>query len=140
MNRIEFCDLLLTERQKAGASLYFVQKKMRLTFQQAKRIESGENNFNLNKAIEFLSALNCVIELKNAVDSFYIRDYSSFVKWLIDTRTGRYSQRTLAEAAQCSCISIANTECKKSVVSIDVFLKIVNVLGFTVNFASTNNE
>lgn len=136
MNRIEFCRILLNERKKQEISLYSVQKQMGLTFQQAKRIESGENNFNLNKAIDFLAAINCIIKLKKNKVNYVVRDYDSFVKWLVDTRKGM-TQRDLATQAGCSYAVIANVEQGRNIISIDVFIKIVEALDYEIQVVSS---
>lgn len=132
MNRFEFCALLSKEREKKGLSLYSIQKKMGLTFQQVKRIETGENNFNVEKAIEFINAMESTIVLITSDNRYLVNEYSFLVDVLIKLRDGQYSQRALAEAVHCSYISIANTESGKSVISIDLLLKILSVFNVTI--------
>ena len=136
MNRTEFCEMMAQARQSHNCSLYAIQKKMNLIFRDVKRIETGEHNFNLIKAIDFLAAFNGVVELSNGNDSFTINNYPAFIEWLINTRTQNYTQRTLAEVVGCTYVTIANIERQKTVLSIDTFLKLMDVLGYTIKITS----
>ena len=42
-------------------------------------------------------------------------------------------QRALAKEIECAPLTIANIERKETIISIDTFLKIVDVLGCTIN-------
>ena len=137
MNRAEFCEMMAQARQSHSCSLYAIQKKMNLIFRDVKRIETGEHNFNLIKAIDFLAAFNSAVELSNDNESFVINNYPSFVERLINIRTSNnHTLRSLADAAGCSYAAIANTERQRSVLSIDVFLKLMDVLGYTIKITS----
>lgn len=130
MNREEFCQMLLNTRLEKKISLYAVQKNMGLTFQQAKRIEIGENNFNLNKAIDYLSSVDSWIQLRKNKKKYPILKYQDAIDWLMKSRDGVYSQRSLTQNIGLSNGAIRNIESGKSRMSIDIFLKLVDTFGF----------
>ena len=132
MNREEFCKILRECRQQSGKIMKIIGFELNMLPGDIYRLEKGGNNFAFDKAIEFLKVMGCVIKLHNQKDIFYITDYFAFVEFLITTRSIKYSQRSLSELAQCSYVAIANIERKKNVMRIDIFLKIVDVLGYTV--------
>ena len=137
MNRTEFCEMLQAQRKQSGVLAKQICFAMNTMPTDIYRIEKGHSNTNLNKIIDFLKATNGAIELSNGNNCFAINDYSSFIEWLINIRTSNnYTQRSLADAAGCSYAAIANTERQNNVLSIDVFLKLMDVLGYTIKITS----
>ena len=137
MNRTEFCEMMQTHRKQSGVPAKQICFAMNTMPTDIYRIEKGYSNTNLNKIIDFLKATNGAIELSNDNDCFVINDYSSFIEWLINIRTSNnYTQRSLADAAGCSYAAIANTERQNNVLSIDVFLKLMDVLGYTIKITN----
>lgn len=133
MDRIEFCEMMSVERNNRNVSIYSIQNKMGIQFGCAQRIGKGKHNFNLNKAIDFIAAFNCAIELQNDEMCFVVNDYLSFIEWFIKIRNAQnYTQRTLAEAVGYTHVTIANIERKKTILPIDTFLKLMDVLGYTI--------
>ena len=137
MNRTEFCEMAQAHRKQSGVPAKQICFAMNTMPTDIYRIEKGYSNTNLNKIIDFLKATNGAIELSNDNDCFVIDNYSSFVEWLINIRTSNnYTQRSLADAAGCSYAAIANTERQNNVLSIDVFLKLMGVLGYTIKITN----
>lgn len=135
MNREEFCQMLLNTRLEKNISLYAVQKNMGLTFQQAKRIEIGENNFNLNKAIDYLSSVESWIQLRKNKKKYSILKYQDAIDWLMKSREGIYSQRLLTKKIGCGEGTIRKIESGKSIMSIDMFLRFVDEFEFYIEIA-----
>ena len=130
MNRSEFSNLLLMERERKGKSLYFIQQRLGALYHQVKYIETGGHSFNIVKAIDYLKAIDSIIALSNGQNKFSIDDYDVFIDWLKNTRQEAMSQRLLAQKIGCSYAAIANAEVKKCIMSIDMFLKVIEALGY----------
>lgn len=130
MNRSEFSNLLLKERERKGKSLYSIQQQLDALYHQVKYIETGGHSFNIVKAIDYLKAIDSTITLSNGQNVFTIHDYHSFIDWLKNTRQEIMSQRSLAQKIGCSYAAIANAEVKKSIMGIDMFLKVIEALGY----------
>lgn len=137
MNRAEFCEMIQTHRKRSGVPAKQICFAMNTMPTDIYRIEKGYSNTNLNKIIDFLKATNGAIELSNNDDKYTINSYPTFVGWLINIRTSNnYTQRSLADAAGCSYAAIANVERQNNVLSIDTFLKLMDVLGYTIKITS----
>jgi DNA-binding XRE family transcriptional regulator len=95
------------------------------------RLEKGSHSFSVKKAIEYLNATGHVIEL----DGKYpvsLKSYDLFPLWLTKARE-QIKQSELARLTGITLATITNAESGKNVINIDYFLKIVEVLRYTVN-------
>jgi DNA-binding XRE family transcriptional regulator len=106
------------------------------------RLESEKNNSSLDKVIQYLNAINLKISLvnKKTNERFLISQYKDVINWLTNSRKPDYTQRSLAEKVSCSYIAIAHIESEKSVVSVDIFLRLVDSLGFEVELSPISNK
>ena len=132
MNREEFCKILRECRQQSEKTMKEIGFELNMLPGDIYRLEKGGNNFAFDKAIDFLKTVECVIKLQNGKSLFIVSDYELLIKWIVAVRAKKYSQRSLAEAATCSYVAIANIERRKNIMRIDIFLKIVDALGYTV--------
>ena len=133
MNREEFCKILRVCRQQSGYKIKEMCFKLNTMPTDIYRLEGGTNNFLLNRIMDYLSTVGYVICLQDVKSNkLMLVNYDMVVEWLIHARTGKYSQRALAEQIGRSYVTIANVERNKTNMSIDIFLKIVDVLGYTV--------
>ena len=132
MNREEFCKILRECRQQSGKIMKTIGFELNMLPRDIYRLEKGVNNFSLNKAIDFLSVMEHAISLKNNDVEFVVENYNAFITWMVNERSGKFSQRALANAIDGSYTNIANIEVGKTAMSIDTFFKIVDVLGYTV--------
>lgn len=102
------------------------------TFLQLQRLESASNNFNMSLVFRYLVSVETVLVLYNDNNSCALQEYDEYITWLANTRKSLYSLRKLAEIANCSYSAIANVERGKTVISIDLFLKLADSLGYTI--------
>ncbi|NDV64014.1 helix-turn-helix transcriptional regulator [Bacteroides sp. 224] len=138
MLRQEFCDKCKQLREEVTkVSLNEVWRRSGFQPMQTKRLERGVNNFNMNNAISYLSAIEVQMKLKDSKKNtvVLIKEYKSIVNWLVKYRKLEFTQRSLAENIECSHITIANIESEKSIVSIDIFLRLVYALRFEVELS-----
>ena len=130
MDRKEFCVLMAKAKQESGRGTSDISFDMKMLLPTLRRFEKGEHNFNLKKIMEYLQVINAHIQ----IDKNIIADYENLLAWLVDIRkTHSLSQRALAKEIECAPLTIANIERKETIISIDTFLKIVDVLGCTIN-------
>lgn len=132
MDRLEFCQQLVQARENVGVSKNEQCRRTGVAFKQLQLLESKPNNFAINKAIDYLTAIGCSLVISNGKQAVSINYASDFSDWLKDARHGKFSQRALADAVGCVYPTIANIERGKTIVTIDTFLKIIDVLGYTV--------
>ncbi len=132
MNRNDFCSLMEQAKRKSGITTTEISFSMKMLLPTLRRFEKGEHNFNLQKVIDYLGVLNAGIVLMSGNKKTYCKTYNQLIDWLVNARTGKFSQRQLADAIGASYVMIARIESKKSNLTIDVFLKIANVLGYNI--------
>lgn len=133
MNRQEFCELMAQAKKRSGIGT----KELSLRIQQPptiiRRFERGLNNFNLAKVVEYLQVINSKLVVCNSEETISFYDYEHIIEWVKKTRTGKYSQRALADAIGCSFVHVAHFESKKSILSIDIFLRIIELFGYSIS-------
>jgi transcriptional regulator with XRE-family HTH domain len=106
---------------------------MKMLMPTLRRFEKGEHNFSLVKVMEYLQVLHAQLVIYNEKSTVVVTEYSQLIEWLVSTRKNGYTQRKLAEAVGISYVMLARIESNKSSLSIDVYLKIIEVLGYSVN-------
>lgn len=132
MDRITFSSLLVKQREKYNIGKNELCRMTGFTFLQLQRLESAANNFNMNLVFRYLDSVASVLTLCNENHSCTLQEYEEYATWLTNARNGLYSLRKLAEVANCSYSAITNVERGKTVISIDLFLKLADTLGYTI--------
>lgn len=130
MNRIEFCTLLLKAKENSGKSTNTISFDLRMQWTTLRRLEKGEHNFNLKKVMEYLNVINSKLVLVLNTKNDSCLNYNDIVAWIKNARQDVFTQRQLANEIGSAHPTIANIERGTTVVSIDTFLKIVEVLGY----------
>lgn len=133
MTREQFCNNLLEHRKTSGVKMRDICFAMNVMPTAIYRLENGKNNFSMDKAIGYLSAINHRIYLIKEKIEFEIIKYEDIVRWVIQARLKIHTQRELATKIECTNATIANTELGKSIVSVDIFLRLVEALGYSIN-------
>ncbi len=135
MNRDEFCKLMAAVRSKSKITTTELSFQIKMLLPTLRRFEKGEHNFKLDRVIQYLSILGYQIILysKNETDCvFKIIQYSDIPKFIKCARKDKYTQRELATNIGCTYATIANIERQSNIVSIDMFLKLVETLNYNV--------
>lgn len=130
MDRIEFCKLLYNAKLASGKKMKDMCLALGLMPMDIYRLERGSHNFNVKKAIDYLGAIGHTVVLYNTNDEFTMREYSLFIDWLKNARKDKFTQRSLAQKIGHTYVAIANVETLKSIISIDVFLQVIEALGY----------
>lgn len=128
MDRIEFCNMLVAAKERSGKTTNTVSFDLRMQWTTLRRFEKGINNPSMNKVFEYLNVVNAALIL----DSKVFTESKTLVEFIVNARTGKMSQRQLADAIGVSYVMVARVESGKSNLTLDVFLKIIDVLGYTV--------
>ena len=102
------------------------------TFHQLQRIEGALNNFNLQLVFKYMDTVGVVLYFEKDGSQYAISNYEGYLQWLKSTRANLYSQRKLAKGAECASSVVTNIESGKTTISIDLFLKFADVLGYSV--------
>ena len=132
MERIEFCKILQECRKKSGCKMKDICFALNVIPTAVYRLEKGKNSFNVSTALKFLEAIKYIMVVYSNNGTYLIRTYEDAIKYIKDARAGKYTQRELAELIGYSHITIANIETMKCIAGIDTFLKIADVLGYTI--------
>lgn len=135
MNRQEFCELMAKAKAESGVGTTELALKMKMQPSPLRRFERGINNFNLEKLFNYLNALGCVLVLSNDKQTYH-NSYESIPDWIASHRKQNAPLREFAEKIGCSFEGLSRAENRKTVISIDLFLKITNYLNVTVNISS----
>ena len=136
MNRLDFCKLMEQAKRASGISASEISFSMKMLMPTLRRFEKGKHNFGLVKVIEYLQVIHAKLVIYNDKSSVDITEYNQLIDWVVSARQGRYSQRQLAEAIGISYTMLAYVESHKSHLSIDVLLKIIEVLGCNIKIES----
>lgn len=128
MNRFDFCDMLVAAKEQSGKSTNTVSFDLRMQWSTLRRFEKGVNNPSMKKIFNYLDVVNSVLTVNHKGFS----DANELVEYLVKKRTGKFSQRQLATAIGISSTMVARIESGMSNLTLDVFLKIVDVLGCTI--------
>lgn len=137
MTRQAFCEKCRELRIKSNMTPTDLWKKTGLHHIQIRRIENGENNFNMRDIILFLSSLRTKLSLVSSSEKTVIGSYDDVIQWIVSARAGKFTQRDLSEKIHCSCSVIENAERKATTLRIDFFLRIVEALGYQIEFKKT---
>lgn len=138
MERIEFSSMLVRARETNGCGKNELCRRTGFTFHQLQRIENATNSYNMTIPIKYLSELQSFLVLKTNKKEYAIKSYDDFVKWMTSVRGDKYSQRSLAVAINCSRSAIVNAESGKSILGVDIFLKIIGLIGSQIKIEITN--
>lgn len=133
MNRLDFCKLMEQAKIASGIPASEISFSMKMLMPTLRRFEKGEHNFSLVKVMEYLQVLHAQLVIYNEKSTVVVTEYSQLIEWLVSARKNGYTQRKLAEAIGISYVMLARIESNKSSLSIDVYLKIIEVLGYSVN-------
>lgn len=133
MNRIEFCKKMTSVKERVGITTTDVSFDMRMQWSTLKRFEKGVHNFSLIKVMEYLKVLRAQLVIYNDEITVCFAEYSQIPQWLPKARAGKFSQRSLADAVGMSQVMLARVESRKSNLTIDVFLKVIEALGYSVD-------
>lgn len=133
MNRLDFCKLMEQAKIASGIPASEISFSMKMLMPTLRRFEKGEHNFSLVKVMEYLQVLHAQLIIYNEKSTVVVTEYSQLIEWLVSARKNGYTQRKLAEAVGISYVMLARIESNKSSLSIDVYLKIIEVLGYSVN-------
>ena len=132
MERKEFCDKLYELRKSSGVLFIDICFKMRVNGSSIYRIEKGAHSFSMNNALSYLSAINVQMVLRKGKTSFILNEHDNIAKWLKKNREKTYSQRALAKTIGCANATIAGAEEGKVGIGIDIFLRLADTFGFTI--------
>lgn len=133
MNRLDFCKLMEQAKIASGIPASEISFSMKMLMPTLRRFEKGEHNFSLVKVMEYLQVLHAQLVIYNEKSTVVVTEYNQLIEWLVSARKNGYTQRKLAEAVGISYVMLARIESNKSSLSIDVYLKIIEVLGYSVN-------
>lgn len=131
MNRNEFSSLLVECREANGIGKNELCRLAGFSFLQLQRLENARNDYNMRSVFQYLSIVKSSIILQKDDDLYCLNQYSQYPQWLFKTRSQVFSLRKLAKAVNCAYSAIANAEHEKTVIRIDLFLKIVDALGYS---------
>ena len=110
MTRQEFCDMLAAIRQKSNKKMTEICAVMGVLPTAIYRLEKNYNNFEIDKALAYIKALDAELYLQGKNTEVLLNSSTDFSSWLKDIRKGLYSQRSLAEKVGCAYLTIANIE------------------------------
>lgn len=140
MDRNEFSFLLVAQREANNIGKNELCRSAEFTFLQLQRLESAGNNYNMGLVFRYLAVVNSNVCLQKGKKEWCLTEYNQIPKWLAKARDGKFSLRKLAIAADCSYSAVTNVEHGKTVISVDLFLKLVEVLGYSIEIKSATSN
>lgn len=132
MTRQEFCDMLAAMRQKSNKKMTEICAVMGVLPTAIYRLEKNYNNFEIDKALAYIKALDAELYLQGESSEVLLNNSADFSSWLKNIRKGLYSQRSLAEKVGCAYLTIANIERGATVVRIETLLKLISIFNHCV--------
>lgn len=136
MDRIKFSSLLAQQREENNIGKNEMCRLTGFSFLQLQRIENAGNNYNMQLVFRYLSAIWAGIILQKRNKELILVEYSQLIEWLISARKKNYTQQQLADDIDISRGMLMRIESQKSNLSVDIFLKIVDVLGYKIDIQS----
>lgn len=138
MNKSDFCKKLAFIRgcEEAGYTANSIASRLGVSENTIINLESGKSNFNLNLLFRYMKLFYGYVDIgkKNVNVRFSFETESDVINFIKDYRTNCYlSQREFAQKLGCSVNIIRNIELGKTSMKIDLFFKMVNMLGFEVD-------
>lgn len=138
MNKSDFCKKLAFIRgcEEAGYTTNSIASRLDVSENTIINLESGILNFNLNLLFRYMKLFYGYVDIekKNVNVRFSFETESDVINFIKDYRTNCYlSQREFAQKLGCSVNIIRNIELGKTSMKIDLFFKMVNMLGFEVD-------
>lgn len=97
MNRIEFSQQLIVQRESAGIGKNELCRLTGFTFNQLQYLEKASNNYNINLVCTYLAAIKSKMVLLKGKKRKVICDFEGFADWMTSTRKLEYTQRALAD-------------------------------------------
>lgn len=132
MDRFEFCNLMEQAKVSSNITPSEISFSMRMLLPTLRRFEKGKHNFSMTTVMEYLQVLHTKMTIYNSSFKNDIFNYEQLVLWVVSERKKSFSQQTLAKAIEISRAMLTRVETQKSNLTIDVFLKIINILGYSV--------
>ena len=137
MDRLGFCNLMEQAKTCSNLTPSEISFSMKMLMPTLRRFEKGNHNFSMTKVMEYLKVLSAKLIVHKGSSKKIFTDYEQLISWIILERKKSFSQRTLAEAVGMSYVMLARVESQKSNLTIDVFLKIVDILGCSIEIKPT---
>ena len=133
MNRLDFCKLMEQAKIASGIPISEISFSMKMLMPTLRRFEKGEHNFSLIKVMEYLRVLHAQLVIYNEKSYVTVTEYNQLIAWVVSARKECYTQRSLAEVIGISYVMLARIESQKSSLSIDILLKIIEVLEYKID-------
>lgn len=131
MNRQELSSILKEHRSKNGVLIKRICAQMDVGVNIVNRLERALFNYNCNVWLSYMEAIGVIAQLSLGETRIILQSHDDIVNFIRNARTERgISQRALAQMLDISNMTIANFERGYTRVTIDIFLSIVNVLGY----------
>lgn len=124
--------MLVKARESVGVGKSEMCRRTGFTFGQLRLLEVKPNNFAMDKPLHYLNCIEMALYLDKENGSVTFNNATSIGAWLKDARKGIYSQYSLAAVTGCTYQTIANIERGSNTVAIDNFLKLADILGYTI--------
>ena len=139
MNREEFCKIITDIRKRSSIKMKDICFQMGVMPTAVYRLEKGSSNFEMGNMMSYIKALQHILVIENGQHSYRTNDAQELGSILaLIRKEKKISQRVLAEKTGYVYSTIVKIESKKTVISIDTLLKIVDVLGYDIKIE--NNE
>jgi len=136
MNRNELSQLCAKTRQRKSISVYAVCKSLNLNYNNLMRVETGVHSSKMTRIIDYLAAVGSYLHVEGEHPA-NLMEYDDLVDWLISARKNHFTQCALAKKVNCSNITIAYAETRKTILTVDRFLLFADALGYEISILDT---
>ena len=140
MNREEFCKIITDIRKRSSIKMKDICFQMGVMPTAVYRLEKGSSNFEMGNMMSYIKALHHTLVIRNEQHSYHTNDAQELGCILaLIRKEKKISQRALAEKTGYVYSTIVKIESKKTVISIDTLLKIVDVLGYDIKIENNDS-
>jgi transcriptional regulator with XRE-family HTH domain len=134
MSRAEFCKRCKEYRLESKIMLKEICEKTGFNYGQIKNIEDGKHSIGMDNIILYLSIFPIKLLLRHEDKIKKINCYKDALKWIINTRKNKFSQYELSRKIGYDGATMNKIENGKNIIRLDAFLRIIEVLGYTIEF------
>lgn len=134
MTREEFTNMLVEARKAAGYSSTDLVFLMHMLPSDISRMEKAKASYSTGKVFAYLKAVGCFLQVAKDKKTYRIDDNEKLIAWEKVAR-GKVAKKVFSDSLGFSHDYIRYIESGRNIMSIDKFLKIAEVTGYTIEVA-----
>lgn len=135
-----FSYALVYYRVKASVAQVSICKHIDINRPQLRNIESALTNYSIDFALKYLSCINSCIQLKKEDDICLIQTYDDLLDKMLNDWYCGCTQGEVAISLGCTTQNVSYMLRKKSIMSVDTFLRLVRSLEYELSIVGIESK